>query len=424
MASTSTENETPLLAELVEQADPPVTATCPADPQEGVAVEPTAVPRRPLGSRLRSGLRRGGRAIRRANRACGRAASLVLLLALLTAVPAFQLISFGYMLEASGRLARGRSLAESLPWFRQAGRLALALLMLVLFSLPVHLLTHWAQVAQAIDPHSGDVGLMRGGAVFAAVLATGHLSWAWIRGGRLRNYLWPAPLQFLREIWRPRTWIDAKQRLWQLWVSLEIPRLFWLGLRCTLATLVYILPPAVLIMTVVREGKGGGAGLVGFLAVAMMGVVLLYIPLLQARFAAENRIRAMFEWRAARGSFRHAPLVLTLGIALTYLLAVPLYLLKIEATPQETLWLPCLFFVVLMLPARIAMGLAMRRARRVALPHGFWAGCARWGGRLMLPGVVAFYLAVLYLSQYIYWDGLQTWVEQHAILAPVPFQAT
>ena len=164
--------------------------------------------------------------------------------------------------------------------------------------------------------------------------------------------------------------------------------------------------------------------MVGFLAVALMGVVLLYIPLLQARFAAENRIRAMFEWRAARSSFRHAPVALTLGIAITYLLAVPLYLLKIEATPQEALWLPCLFFVVLMLPARIAMGLAMRRARRVERPEGFWAGCARWGGRLILPGIVAFYLVVLYLSQYIYWDGLQTWVEQHAILAPVPFKAT
>lgn len=41
--------------------------------------------------------------------------------------------------------------------------------------------------------------------------------------------------------------------------------------------------------------------------------------------------------------------------------------------------------------------------------------------RLIMPLVVGVYLLFVYVSQYISWDGLLTWVQQHAILIPVPF---
>ena len=37
----------------------------------------------------------------------------------------------------------------------------------------------------------------------------------------------------------------------------------------------------------------------------------------------------------------------------------------------------------------------------------------------MMIGVVAIYLLFVYFSQYTSWDGLATWVQQHAILIPV-----
>jgi hypothetical protein len=39
---------------------------------------------------------------------------------------------------------------------------------------------------------------------------------------------------------------------------------------------------------------------------------------------------------------------------------------------------------------------------------------------LMVP-VVGVYVLFVYVSQYTSWDGLATWVQQHAILIPVPF---
>jgi hypothetical protein len=40
---------------------------------------------------------------------------------------------------------------------------------------------------------------------------------------------------------------------------------------------------------------------------------------------------------------------------------------------------------------------------------------------MLMPAVVGIYLLFVYVSQYTSWDGLLTWVQQHAILIPVPF---
>jgi hypothetical protein len=88
-----------------------------------------------------------------------------------------------------------------------------------------------------------------------------------------------------------------------------------------------------------------------------------------------------------------------------------------------------LVFVAFILPARLAEGLAMRRARRIARqyddgavkPVGKWNTFSRWAARLLLLVVVGIYLVFLTLSQYTSWDGLQTWVQQHAVLFSIPF---
>ncbi len=353
-----------------------------------------------------------------------RFASLTVLLALIAAVPALQLLAFGYLLEVVGRLSRGGQLRDCLPWSRYATRLGLALLALGLVSLPVHLLTHWSQVSRLVDPASRAAEPLRILGIAAAVLAAIYLAWAWMRGGKLRHYLWPAPLRFVTRFWRPSTWVAARDDLWKLFVSLEIPRLFWLGLRGVVGTLVWITIPALLLIVANREGRGGGAGLLAAMAFLSMGIVLIYLPLLQANFAAENRLSAMFELGTVRRYFRQAPWALTISMLLVYGLAIPLYLLKIETLPREATWLPCLMFVALMLPARIAFGLAMRRARRLAPPRGFWKATGRWSARLLIPVIVGSYMLAVFLSQYLDVHGLQTWFHQHAVLVPVPFTGT
>ncbi|TWT53515.1 hypothetical protein Pla22_11440 [Rubripirellula amarantea] len=352
-------------------------------------------------------------------------ASLIVLLAFLTAIPIVQLIAFGYLLRVAGNLTAGAKFRDALPHLQEAGQIGLALTALFLAALPTQLLAHEESVAEIVSPGSSQATLLRWLSIASSLLAIGYLMWAWARGGRLVHYLWPQPKRFFREGFRLKTWSSLPDRLWNFTTSLELPTLFWLGLRGAAGTLVWLIP-AFIIITAFREGETGLAGLVGFLSLILLGISMLYLPMLQAHFAAENRLRALFDVRTIRRDFRHAPWAwLGAMICSMVILPIPLYLLKIEATPREVMWLPCLVFVAFILPARVAAGLALRRARHRAKVHGEptgrWNTVSRWLVRLIMPAVVGVYLLFVYVSQYTSWDGYLTWVQQHAILIPVPF---
>ncbi|MEM6468451.1 MAG: DUF4013 domain-containing protein [Planctomycetota bacterium] len=358
---------------------------------------------------------------------CFNLVSLVVCLAVLAAIPILQLIAFGYLLEVSGRLANGVKFSESLPHFRAAGRIGLVATAVFLLALPVQLLAHWESVASLITPDSAQATVLRFGAMAAAGLGVFYLGWALARGGRLWHFLWPQPLKMLRSAWRPSTYAELPDQLWQFTSSLRLPHYFWLGLRGFIGTLVWLVP-AIVIITVNRNGADASVGVIFALSLVALGVVLMYLPMLQTHFAAENRLRSMFRLGQIRQLFCFAPLAWLVAMALGLaLLPVPLYLLKIEATPQEVVWLPTLFFVAFILPSRLGFGLAMRRARRklnesqFKKPRGFFAACCRWTSRLAIPAVVGIYLAFVSISQYTSWDGLDTWIQQHAILIPIPF---
>jgi len=350
-----------------------------------------------------------------------RAFWLITLMAVMTALPIIQLVAFGYLLDVAGRLAKGGNLRDALDWLRPAGQLGLAILATLLVSLPIGLLGHWATVGEVISPGSRQAQAMRIGAIMLVVVGTIYLAWALARGGRWWHYLWPQPLRFLREAWRPSTWASAADRGADWLGEWQFGRRFWLGLRGAIATLIWLLPATVIIL-VNRHGQSGLAGLIGGVAFLALGITLLYLPMLQAHFAAQGRFAAMFEVRKIRADFRRAPWAWLAALILTLVvLPIPLYLLKIEPPPPELVWLPTWLFIAFMLPARIACGLALRRAGHRPEPQGRTAALSRWLVRLLTLPVVAVYLLFVLLSQFTSWDGLQTWVHQHAVLVPAPF---
>jgi len=347
--------------------------------------------------------------------------SLIVILAVLTAIPILQLIAFGYLLNVSGRLANGSKLKDSLPHLQQAGQIGLAAIAIFLAALPTQALAHLESVANLINQGSEQATQMRILALATSILMTAYLLWAWNRGGRLANYLWPQPKRFLKEGWRWRTWQTVPDRLWEFTVNLQAPKYFWLGLRGAVGTLLWI-SPSFVIVAAFRNGETGLAGLVGFAALLLLGMGMLYLPMLQAHFAAENRFGALFAVRTIRQDFRRAPWAWFAAMVMCLVITpIPLYLLKIEATPREVMWAPCLIFVAFILPARMATGLALRRARQMPEPVGLWKKISRNLIRIVMPLVIGIYLLFVYVSQYTSWDGLLTWVQQHAILIPVPF---
>ena len=103
---------------------------------------------------------------------------------------------------------------------------------------------------------------------------------------------------------------------------------------------------------------------------------------------------------------------------MTLAMAIPLYLLKAELIPREAAWLPALFFVTLMFPARLLVGWAVGRAERREQPR-IWI--SRWAARLAALPVVFIYALLVYFTQFTSWYGAWSLYEQHAFLVPVPF---
>src|SRR5690606_37159954 len=90
--------------------------------------------------------------------------------------------------------------------------------------------------------------------------------------------------------------------------------------------------------------------------------VVMLLRFLQTHFVVQNRFAALFEVREVRHLFKQAPLAFRGALLATLLLALPLYLLMIEALPREVTWLPSVLFVLFLFPARLLCGWAYARA--------------------------------------------------------------
>jgi hypothetical protein len=119
-----------------------------------------------------------------------------------------------------------------------------------------------------------------------------------------------------------------------------------------------------------------------------------------------------------RAEFARAPIAYWFALALTLLLALPLYLLKIEPPPRELWWTLTIFFILFIYPARLLTGWAVGRALHKSQPRSFFF---RWLAVVAAVPVVAFYVFVVFFTQYTSYVGSASILEQHAFLVPVPF---
>jgi hypothetical protein len=335
-------------------------------------------------------------------------------LAFLAAVPVLQFLTLGYLLEASARIARTGRIREGFIGVRPAARIGGLVLGIWLMILPLRELSDLAGSAQVIDP--GGRAAFRWGVALAAatVVMLVHILLASARGGKLRYFLWPFtnPLWLARRVGRGGYYAEARDAVWNFVRALRLPYYFWLGVRGFVGGFLWLALPVTLI------AAGRKVPVLGFVGAALLILVVLHLPLLQVRFAVENRFRALFEFRTVRAAFRRAPWAWAVALFVALLFALPLYLLKIEMIPREVAWLPSLLFLVFIFPARLLAGWAMARSLRRQQPrHWFF----RWTGRFVLLPVAAFYVLIVYFTQFTAWGGIWSLYEQHVFLLPVPF---
>ncbi len=361
-----------------------------------------------------SRLRRLRRGIARGSEWVFGAIALVIGLSVLAAMPIAQFLCLGYLFEASGRVGRSGRLRDGFVGVRRAARLGAMALGAWLWFLPLRLVASLARTAELIDPGGPIAGRWRLGLIVLTSLTALHIVLSCARGGRLRHFLWPfGAIGWVRRLRREgRVYTRGRDAVCDFLASLRLPYYFRLGLVGFLGTMAWLVVPVSLI------AAGRRLPVLSVFGWLLLGFVALSLPFLQVRFATDQRLRAFFEYRALRERYRRAPWAFAFALFLTVLFALPLFLLKVEMIPRETVWLPSLVFLTFIFPARLLTGWAYHRSGRRETPrHWFFRGTSRlW----MLPTVALYALFVL-LSQFTAWRGVWSLYEQHAFLIPVPF---
>ena len=125
----------------------------------------------------------------------------------------------------------------------------------------------------------------------------------------------------------------------------------------------------------------------------------------------------MFEIKPVIECFTRAPFAWFLATAVTYVLALPLYLLKIRLPPQDAMWLATIVFIVSIYPARIITGLAYGRAVRREKRAWYDVG---WLCRTLMIALLFAYVFLFFFVRDIGEHGNRVLFEHHAFLLPWP----
>lgn len=393
--------------------------------------------------------------------------SIIILLAVTASVPILQFISFGYLLEVSGRLARQRTFRDSMIGLSKASKLGGVIVGCWLTFLPARFLSGIWEEAYLIAPNSSTTLIAKTCLILLIVLSVFHTFTALICGARLRYFFWPLiapvslsiwlaqrltgfkafqfcikytlgflapniekdisdakpirdwfpPIIFFSRVRTENIYTTARDDAWCFLASLNLSYYMLLGLKCFIGSFAWLLIPTLLLVSASYEENGLSIlfGILGVLfAIPIFGTLLF----LQTHFAVDGKLIRFIEVGQVWRNFGRAPIAHLFALTISLLLALPLFLLKIEAIPNELLWTLSLVFIIFSWPARLALGWAYRRGK-------FSPNSCRWWLRypMLLASIpVAFAFAIiLTLTRYVSWNGALSLFENHVFLLPAPF---
>lgn len=394
-------------------------------------------------------------------------ASIIFLLAFAANVPIVQLMSFGYLLEVTGRLARNQKLRDAMIGLNKASVLGGIVLGTWLMLFPVRFVSGIWYEAYLIDPNSNQTLGMRIFQMGLMGFMVAHIAAVWFCGGKLRYFFWPVIAPFSFAIWaarkvagaslfrkilsimigwmspalvddvcnakpmtdwfvpaiawnRVRTgnlYVDSRDGVWDFFASLNLGYYFMLGLKGFLGTFLWLVVPTSLLVSA-SYTEGGLAVLTGVFGVLFAIPIFMMLPFLQARFAKDGKLSSFLDLYGVFRNFGRAPWAHLVALLLTLVLALPLFFLKISEIPSELFWMLSVMFVVFSWPARIIVGLAYRRGTKRDRPSRWWIRYPI--AFLGIPLALTFAL-ILTLTRYVSWSGAMSLFENHVFLLPAPF---
>lgn len=393
--------------------------------------------------------------------------SIILLLAVAACIPIVQLLSFGYLLEVSGRLARQQSIRDAMIGLNKASKLGGIVLGTWITLLPIRFLSELWHEAYLIDPTSGQTQAMRIVQIIFISLAILHIAAAWTCGGKLRYFFWPIVAPFSFGIWLARRtagssvfrkllsitlgWLSPhlvndicnakpisdwflpaiffkrltagnlysrlRDAVWDFATSLNLKYYFVLGLKGFIGSFAWLFFPT-LLLVIASYTEDGAAILSGLFGVVFAIPIFAMLPFLQAHFAKDGKLTRFIELRAVFKNFGRAPFAHIFALLLTLVLALPLFFLKIEEIPHELLWTLSVVFIMFSWPARMSLGWAYQRGAKRDRSSRWWI---RYPLFLLAAPIALAFALILTLTRYVSWNGALSLFENHVFLLPAPF---
>jgi len=390
--------------------------------------------------------------------------STIFLLALLANVPILQLITFGFLLDCSGRSARGQKFRMLFSGLKKATHLGGMLLGAWLMIWPIRFLGGFLMDATIIDPGSTQTMALTIAHWIVTFAIVAHVFAAIICGGKLRYFFWPLIAPFSLAVWLVRRssitrkllsitigWLSPKlvadicnsqpitdwflpaiflKRLFteNLFASsldsvksflsgLDLPRYFMLGFKGLIGTVCWLALPTLMLAGTMSDNPVL-AGFSLFFGIVVSVPVFALLPFVQTHFATDGKLRRFFEPLQVMRLFSRAPIAHLFGLFLILLLALPLFLLKIEQVPAEFLWSLSLLFIAFGWPSRMIAGWAVGRGAKKEKPVRWWL---RYPIQFFAAPVAFSFAVILYLTRYISWNGTLSLLENHVFLLPAPF---
>ena len=345
--------------------------------------------------------------------------SLLLLLAILAAIPIVNLLALGTMLEAEGRVVRSGRLRDGVPFAGALPRLGAVVVGTWLWILVVRFVTQAAADAALVDPGGPTARAWNAARVATAILVGLHLLAAYYAGGNLLSFFRPLRngRRLVAAVRRGEAWSRSSSALHQVVNAIQPVRLFSLGLRGYVGAFLWLVVPTLLLSALRDTTKPVGV-LVALLGGILLAIVLSWVPFLQARFAAEQRLGVFLEIEAVREWWRRAPIVMLLALAILYGLSLPLYLFKIVAAPRDAVLFLTPIFILTIYPARLAVAWATHQA--LARPQRAYR-LLRWPLSAVLVPLLLFYVFLLFFTPAIDAFGRRALYDHHALLLPTPF---
>ena len=206
--------------------------------------------------------------------------SLLIGLSLLATIPIVQFLSLGYLLESSGRIVRTGRLRDGFVGVRKAARVGAIVLGTWIVLWPARLVSELWYSSYLLNGPSREAALWRLGLVLTIGLTVIHIVWAWFRGGKLRHFVWPAPLRLIRRVRQGGMYREARDATWDFVASLRIRTYFMLGAKGFLTASAWLFLPVSMLVLAPRLPNPAGV-LLGMLGALSFAAVLIYLPFLQ-----------------------------------------------------------------------------------------------------------------------------------------------